>query len=112
MEIENVQIRGEINEEGQRLVYVNGVLLTPLQSRNIWDLSPTFEWGLGARPALQLSFALCLEILKDVPKAEQMSISFKNTYVTSWRLGQPFDVSLNFGEFVRTWSLKKKYLYL
>jgi hypothetical protein len=109
MELENVHIHGEIGEQGERRVYVNEILLTPWHSQKVWDLSPAFEWGLGARPALQLSLAICLEVFKDVPKAEQMSIPFKNQHVRNWHFGQPFRVSVNFREFIHTWGLKTEF---
>lgn len=109
MELENVYIRGEIGGKGERFVYVNDIMLTPWSSRKVWDLSPTFDWGLAARPALQLSLAICLEVLKDVPKAEQISIPFKNTHVASWRFGQPFEVSVNFWEFIQICGLKTEF---
>jgi hypothetical protein len=107
--MENTIIRGEIIGE-QRLVYIDGNLLKPERSQAVWNLSPGFDWGLRASPAAQLALAICLEVLNDDQLAEIVFNQFKVSYVANWRFGRPFEVEINFDDFIRVCDIEEEYI--
>jgi len=101
-DLKSVRIRGEINENDKkrRLVYVNEQLLNVERSFEIKQFSKEMDWGFGGSPAFQLAFAICLEVYGDKGKAIGGYIKFKDRYVSVWRFGQPFSVTVDFTQFI------------
>jgi len=102
IDLKNVRIRGEINEQDKkrRVVYVNGELLDVEKSLEIKQFSKDVDWGFGGSPAFQLAFAICLQVYKDKGKAIGGYIKFKDRCVAVWRFGQPFEVTVDFTQFI------------
>jgi hypothetical protein len=75
-------------------------LLTPEESRKVWNHSPAgFNWGYGGSGPAQLALAILMDFTRDKNLAVQHHQAFKWAFVSRWQ-GDIWELT---GEEIQQW---------
>ncbi len=89
-----IHLKGQILENGQVEVYLNGQLLDPALSQQVYNHSPDgFAWGYSGSGPAQLALAICLE-LYPINQALEVYQDFKERYITPLDQDQDFELTI------------------
>lgn len=96
----------ERTAEGGFKVLVDGKLLSPKPSQELYNHSPDgFAWGYGGSGPAQLALALLLDVTKDKEVALANYQTFKGDVIAGLPLCGEFELS---EAFIRGWLVAKK----
>jgi hypothetical protein len=89
-----MRITGTRPDADTREVWVDGTLLSPARSQQLWNHSPDgFEWGYAGSGPAQLALAIVLEAGLDDATAVRLHQRFKAAFVQGWP--RTFDVDID-----------------